>query len=107
MVRLPTHRAPTHPGEYLRYEFIEPLDLTQVHVAKMLDVPLQRLNEVVRGKRGVTTDTALRLSRLLGTSPEFWISMQLAYDLYQAQHSEAADAIKKIRPLNLNALTGV
>jgi addiction module HigA family antidote len=104
MTRIPTHRAPTHPGEMLREEFLVPLGVTQVAAAERLGIPLQRLNEIVRGRRGVTPDTALRLARLLGTSPEFWLNLQLAWDLYHAAHGPAAEAIEQIEPLDLAAV---
>ena len=78
---LPTHRIPTHPGEILLEEFLRPLDLTQVALAAHLGVPVQRINELVRGKRGVTPETAWLLSQAFGTTPEFWINLQTAHDL--------------------------
>ena len=79
--RLPTHRLPTHPGEMLLKEFLEPLGITQRDFAKHLDIPLQRLNELILGKRGITPDTAWLLSMALGTGPEIWIDLQASYDL--------------------------
>ncbi len=90
MVRIPTGREPTHPGEVLLTEFLEPLGLTQRALASGVQTPYQRINEIVRGKRGVTPGTALRLSRFLGTSPDFWMSLQLRWDLYHAERSESA-----------------
>jgi antitoxin HigA-1 len=84
----------------LREEFLQPLGVTQVEAARRLGIPLQRLNEVVRGKRGVTPDTALRLARLLGTSAEFWLNLQLAWDLYHAAHAPGAETIEQIEPLD-------
>lgn len=84
---IPKHRAPTSPGEILREEFLEPLGLSQVEAAQRMGVPLNRLNEVIRGKRGITADTALRLARLLDTSPEFWMNLQMACDLYRASRA--------------------
>ena len=81
MDRLPTHRAPTHPGEMLTAELLEPLGMTQVELAERIHVPFQRVNRIVRRKRAVTPDTALRLSRLFGTSAEFWLNLQQAWDL--------------------------
>jgi antitoxin HigA-1 len=78
---LPTHRTPTHPGEILREEFLEPLGLTQVALAEHLAVPVQRINELVRGKRGVTPATAWLLAGAFGTSPEFWVNLQGNHDL--------------------------
>jgi addiction module HigA family antidote len=82
---IPTHRAPTHPGEMLLEEFLKPLDITQAEAAEKMGISANRLNEVIRGKRGVTADTALRLAKLLKTSPEFWLNLQNAWDLYQAR----------------------
>ena len=78
---LPSKRTSTHPGEVLKYEFIEPMGLTQTQLAKHLNIPIQRINELVRGKRGITPDTAWLLSKALGTSPEFWMNLQVSYDL--------------------------
>ncbi len=78
---LPENRIPTHPGEVLREEFLIPLEITQVTLAKHLGIPVQRVNEIVRGKRGITPDTAWLLSQAFGTTPEFWMNLQVAYDL--------------------------
>ena len=78
---LPLNRTPTHPGEILLEEFLTPLCVTQVAFAAHLGVPVQRVNEVVRGKRGVTPETAWLLSQALGTTPEFWMNLQAAHDL--------------------------
>ena len=77
-------RPPTHPGEMLLEEFLKPADLTQVDAARQMGIPLNRLNEIIRGKRGVTADTALRLARLLGTSAELWLGLQSDWDLWHA-----------------------
>lgn len=99
MVRIPTHREPTHPGEMLRDEFLTPMGLTQRELADGIHVPYQRVNELVNGKRGVTPHTALRLAKFLGTTPDVWMNVQLRWDLYHAQREEAAalDRIKRIR----------
>jgi antitoxin HigA-1 len=78
---LPSKRIPTHPGEVLVEEFLEPLGLTQVALAEHLKVPVQRINELVRGKRGVTPETAWLLAGALGTTPDFWLNLQSAHDL--------------------------
>lgn len=78
---LPEKRTSTHPGEILLKEFLEPMSVTQTELAKHLGVPIQRINELVRGKRGVTPDTAWLLSKAFATSPEFWMNLQVAYDL--------------------------
>jgi len=81
----PTHRVPTHPGEVLLEEFLEPLGITQVAFARHIGVPTQRVNEVIRGKRGVTPESAWLFSQALGTSPEFWMNLQNAHDLSKAR----------------------
>ena len=78
---LPNNRVPTHPGEILREEFLTPLGLSQVSFAAHIGVPVQRVNEIVRGKRGITPDTAWLFAEALGTSPEFWLNLQTNYDL--------------------------
>lgn len=87
---IPKHRPPTHPGEMLLKEFLVPLGLTQMGAAERMGISLNRLNELIRGKRGMTADTALRLAKLLKTSPEFWMNLQVAWDLYHAKHAMAA-----------------
>ena len=98
MVRIPTDREPTHPGEMLLQEFLTPLGMTQSELAAAIQVPFQRVNEVVRGRRGVTPSTALRISRYFGTSPDFWINLQLRWDLYHAHRAEA-EQIDSIQPM--------
>jgi addiction module HigA family antidote len=78
---LPENRIPTHPGEVLSEEFLKPLGVTQVALAKHLGVPVQRINELVRGKRGVTPETAWLLAGAFGTTPDFWVNLQTAHDL--------------------------
>ena len=81
-------RAPTHPGEILAEEFLKPMELTQVEAARRMGISTNRLNELVRGKRGVTAATAIRLADLLGTTPELWLNLQATWDLWQAYRSE-------------------
>ena len=102
MVRIPTNRDiwPTHPGEMLLKEFLLPTGMTQYALASAIRVPYQRVNEVVRGRRGVTPSTALRLSRFFGTSPGFWMNLQLRWDLYHAQRADS-DQIMEIQPHKL------
>lgn len=99
MVRIPTHRAPTHPGEMLLEEFLNPMGLTQRDLAVGIRVPYQRVNELVNGRRGVTPATALRLAKFFGTTPALWMNLQLRWDLYHAQEAEAPDLhrIKRVR----------
>ncbi len=82
---VPKHRKPTHPGEILLKEFLEPLNLSQVELAAKIHVPIQRINTLVNGKRGMTAETAILISRVLKTTPEFWLNLQTAYDLYEAK----------------------
>jgi len=98
MIRIPTHRAPTHPGEMLLEEFLKPMELTQRDLANSIHVPYQRINEIINGRRGVTPSTALRLSKFFGVSPDFWMNLQLRWDLYFAQQSDA-DELKTIKPV--------
>ena len=96
MVRIPTHRSPTHPGEMLLEEFLTPMGITQRELAVAIQVPYQRINEIVNGRRGVTPSTALRLAKFFGTSPDFWINLQLRWDLYHTQQVEQ-ETLKSIR----------
>ena len=96
---LPKNRPPTHPGEMLLEEFLKPLGMTQSDLAKRIHVSFPRVNEIINGRRGITPDTALRLSRLLGTTPEFWLNGQRNWDLWQALHSDDADDIPSIEPI--------
>ena len=86
---IPENRTPTHPGVILRREFLVPLGITQVAFAAHLGVPVQRVNELVRGKRGVTPETAWLLSQALETTPEFWLNLQTAYDLSRSRPETA------------------
>ena len=93
--RLPRNRPPTHPGEMLFEEFVKPLGLTQVELAGCLGVSYPRLNEITKGKRSVMPDTALRLSRVLGMSPDFWLVLQQEWDLWHAMNSPEAKQINR------------
>jgi addiction module HigA family antidote len=90
MVRIPTSRTPTHPGEMLLEEFLTPMKLTQRELADAIHVPYQRVNDIVNGRRGVTPSTALRLARFFGMSADFWMNLQLRWDLYFAQKDETS-----------------
>lgn len=89
---------PIHPGEILSEEFLVPLSLSQYRLAVSIEVPPRRINEIVHGTRRVTADTALRLARFFGTSPEFWLRIQDRYDLEQEQES-LAPTLASITPL--------
>ena len=94
-MKIPKYRPPTHPGEILLLDFLEPLGLTQQDLANNIHVPYQRVNELVNGKRGVTSSTALRLSKFFGNSPEFWLNLQQNWQLYQVlkEEQDQIDAI--------------
>jgi addiction module HigA family antidote len=89
MIRVPTHREPTHPGEMLLEEFLKPMGLSQQQLARAIRVPYQRVNELINRRRGITPGTALRLAKFFGNSPGFWMNLQLRWDLYRAQGEEA------------------
>jgi addiction module HigA family antidote len=99
MVLMPDRRPPTHPGEMLLEEFLKPLGMTQRKLAQQIGVSYPRVNELIHGKRGVTPDTALRLAQLFGVEPQFWLNLQMGWDLYQAAHSPSARAIRRIKRL--------
>lgn len=84
---IPKNRVPTHPGEVLLEEFLKPSGMSQVELAQKLSVPVQRINTLINGKRGITAETALLLAREFKTSPEFWMNLQAGFDLYYAQKS--------------------
>jgi len=97
MLRIPTDRPPTHPGAMLREEFLEPLGISQTELAEWIGASYPRINELIHGKRGVTPDTALRLEQAFGMDAQFWLNLQLAWDLYQARHSPSAREIARIK----------
>jgi addiction module HigA family antidote len=90
---IPNNRKPTHPGEILLEEFLKPMEMSQVELAKRMGVPIQRVNTLINGKRDMTAETAILLARVLKTSSEFWMNLQVGYDLYKAMRSmEAASS---------------
>lgn len=91
---LPENRIPTHPGEVLQEDFLVPLGLTQVALAAHLGISVQRINEIVRGKRGITPQTAWLLSQAFGTTPEFWVNLQTNYDLAATRPETAVPRLK-------------
>ena len=98
MVRVPSDRQPTHPGEMLLEEFLKPMELTQGDLAEGIHVPYQRVNEIVNGKRGITPSTALRLAKFFRNTEGFWMNLQLRWDLFQVRETEASE-LEKIQPL--------
>jgi len=103
MSRIPTHRTPTHPGEMLLEEFLGPMVITQPELANAIKVPYQRVNEIINGRRGITPSTALRLAKVFGVSADFWMNMQLRWDLYFARKSES-NALDSIKPLPVHQI---
>ena len=97
--RLPRYLPPTSPGEMLLEEFIKPLGITQSALAVRLGISFPRLNEIVRGKRSVTPDTALRLARVLGLSPDFWLGLQQDWDLWHLLRAKRSAEILRLEPL--------
>lgn len=97
-MNIPIHRAPTHPGEMLLTEFLEPMGITQRMLADAIHVPYQRVNEIINQKRGITPATALRLAKYFGMSPDFWLNLQIRWDLYRSIQAEAKE-IEAIQPL--------
>lgn len=92
--------APIHPGEVLMEDFIEGFGLTQYKLAVAIGVPVRRINEIVHGKRGITADTAMRLSRYYGTTPGFWMNLQMRYELDRAEDA-LGDTLSGIVPLSM------
>lgn len=90
---LPRSRIPTHPGTILLEEYLKPLGIPQVAFAAHLGVPVQRINELIRGKRGVTAETAWMLAQALGTTPQFWLNLQSSHDLALARPKRAVRKI--------------
>ena len=104
MVRIPTHAPPPHAGEILLEEFLEPHGISQARLAEMIGVTANRVNEIIKGKRGISPDTAIRLEALFGASAQFWLNLQLAWDLYHAQHApEVMEVRKRIKRVPVNA----
>lgn len=98
-MRLPTKRPPTHPGEMLLHEFLVPLGISQSELARRIGVSFPRVNEIIRGKRAITADTALRLERLFGMDAAFWLDLQQGWDLWHLRQSEqSTEAMQSIHP---------
>ncbi len=97
MIRVPTNRIPTHPGEMLLEEFLTPMGISQKDLADNIEVPYQRINEIVNGRRGITPSTALRLAKFFDMSADFWMNLQLRWDLYFARQAENK-VLERIHP---------
>ncbi len=90
---------PIHPGEILREEFLAPLHMSANRLAIALRVPANRITEIINGNRGVTAETALRLARFLGTTPEFWLNLQQAYEIRSVEHEMGNQILREIEPI--------
>ncbi len=97
MVRVPTNRIPTHPGEMLLEEFLTPMGISQKDLADSIEVPYQRINEIVNGRRGIKPSTALRLAKFFNMSADFWMNLQLRWDLYFARQDKNK-VLQRIQP---------
>ena len=95
---MPKLLPPPHPGETILEDILQPLNMSVNRLAKNLGVTATRLNDIVRGRRGITADTALRLARYLGTSAEFWLGLQLEYDLRMARQAKLKEIERAVRP---------
>ena len=104
MVRIPTHRRPTHPGQMLKEEFLRPMGITQRQLADAIGVPYRQINEIVNGRRGITPSTALRLAKYLQVSPDFWLNLQIRLDLFDIKQKEG-EQIEKILPSPITVIT--
>ena len=95
---LPKNRRPTHPGEILRYEYLEELNMTQQQLADAIGVTRVRVNEIILGKRSISTDTAFRLAKYFNTTPEFWMGLQMNVDMWDTLRKRKKD-YESIHPL--------
>ncbi len=98
-MRIPKHRPPSHPGEILLKDFLEPMGISQRQIADAIHVPYQRINEVVNQKRGITPSTAVRLAKFFGNSSEFWLNLQQNWELYYVLKEEEEE-LKTIAQFN-------
>jgi antitoxin HigA-1 len=98
---------PVHPGEILLEEFLKPMGISQYRLAKDINVPARRINEIVQGKRAISADTALRLARFFGTSPELWVNLQAHYELEVAKDALNGRLLKEVKPLKNTTKPGL
>jgi addiction module HigA family antidote len=95
------HYPPITPGEYLKHEFLEPFEISQNKLAKDINVPVSRINEIIKGTRHITVDTALRLAKYFQTSPEMWINLQTSYDIRVAKRNLSGFIEASVRPFSM------
>ncbi|KKK72294.1 hypothetical protein LCGC14_2905320 [marine sediment metagenome] len=101
-MKTPTNRPPIHPGEILLEEFMKPYGMTQTEIAQRIGVSRKHISEVVNSRKGISTDMALRLSKLFGTSPELWLNGQIAWDVWHAMRGENAIKLETIEPVAIS-----
>src|SRR5437868_2586984 len=101
MLRIPTHRPSTHPGEMLREEFMVPLSLSQRELARRLRVSRRLVSDLVHERRGITAELAVRLERLLGWEAQAWMNLQMVWDLYYAQRTAGAKKIRRLPAMRI------
>ncbi len=101
-MKTPTNRPPIHPGEILLEEFMKPYSMTQTEIAQRIGVSRKHISEVVNSRKGISTDMALCLSKLFGTSPELWLNGQIAWDVWHAMRGERAIKLEKIEPVAIS-----
>jgi len=104
MIRIPTDREPTHPGEMLLEEFLIPMGITRKELSRGIHVPYQRINKIINKRRSITPGIALRLAKFFGVSEDFWMNLQLRWDLYKAKRTELRE-LNTIKPFQLKELT--
>jgi antitoxin HigA-1 len=104
MIRIPTHREPTHPGEMLLEEFLVPMGITQKELAERIHVQYQKINEIINKRGAITPGIALRLAKFFGVSEDFWMNLQIRWDLYKAKRTEIKE-LNTIKPFQLKEIT--
>jgi len=102
-MRMPTNQPPIHPGEILLEEFIKPYGITPAELSRRIGISHKEINAVINGKKAISTDMALRLSRLFGTSAELWLSGQMKWDIWHRLHGEHVDELEEIKPIEIPA----
>ena len=103
---LPTHREPTHPGEMLLEEFLVPMGITQKELSRGIHVPYQKINEIINKRRAITPGIALRLAKFFGVTEDFWMNLQLRWNLYKAKRTELKE-LNTIKPFQLKEFTAI
>ena len=98
-MRMPTNQRPIHPGEILLEEFLKPYDITPAELSHRIAVSHEQINAIINSKQAITTNIALRLSRLFGTSPELWLNGQIKWDIWHLLHGKRAEELKVIKPM--------